>query len=374
MKIAHVLAPAHAGGLERVVHALAIGQQRLGHRVVAVAVVEAWSDEHPFAGPLRRANIDILPVVVPARAYWREWSVLGRVLREVAPDVVHTHGYHTDVIAGALARRAGIATVSTSHGFTRGEWRNRMYERIDRFALRSFDAIAAVSQPLADELTRSGVSADRIDVVPNAWSQVSTPLDRATARRELGVDPDRLTIGWVGRMTHEKGLDIFVDALGQVGDLPMGVCIVGDGPERAPQTARASALAIGDRVRWAGLVREAGRYFLAFDALVLSSRTEGAPMVILEAMSAGVPLVAPAVGGIPHLLTPREALLVPPERPDALAAAIRSVVEDRTAATARARAAAERLARDFSEGPWLGSYDRVYDKARARVSASRRGR
>jgi glycosyltransferase involved in cell wall biosynthesis len=154
----------------------------------------------------------------------------------------------------------------------------------------------------------------------------------------------------------------------------MGVCIMGDGPERATQTARASTLAIGDRVQWAGLVREAGRYFLGLDALVLSSRTEGVPMVILEAMSAGVPLVAPAVGGIPDVLTGREALLVPPERPDALAAAIRSVVEDRAAATARARAASERLARDFAEGPWLGSYDRVYDKACARVSASRRGR
>lgn len=374
MKIAHVLAPAHAGGLERVVHALAIGQQRLGHHVVAVAVVEAWTDEHPFAAPLARANIEIRPIVVPARAYRREWSELGRVLRELAPDVVHTHGYHTDVIAGALARRAGIAAVSTSHGFTRGPWRNRVYESIDRFALRNFDAVAAVSRPLADELTRSGVPADRIDVVPNAWSQVSTPLDRAEARRAMGIDPDRLTIGWVGRMTHEKGLDIFVDALGQVGDLAMGVCIMGDGPERAAQTTRASALSIGDRVHWAGLVREAGRYFLGLDALVLSSRTEGVPMVILEAMSAGVPLVAPAVGGIPDVLTEREALLVPPERPDALAAAIRSVVEDRAAATARARAASERLARDFAEGPWLGNYDRLYDKARARVSASRRGR
>ena len=113
MKIAHVLAPAHAGGLERVVHALAIGQQRIGHQVVAVVVVEAWNDEHPFAAPLARANIEIRPIVVPARAYRREWSEMDRVLRDLAPDVVHTHGYHTDVIGGALARRAGIATVST---------------------------------------------------------------------------------------------------------------------------------------------------------------------------------------------------------------------------------------------------------------------
>jgi glycosyltransferase involved in cell wall biosynthesis len=119
-------------------------------------------------------------------------------------------------------------------------------------------------------------------------------------------------------------------------------------------------------------VREAGRYFPAFDALVLSSRTEGVPMVVLEAMGARVPLVVTAVGGLPDVVSPREALLVPAERPLALAQAIRDVFTGRARAIERAEAAAERLAREFAERPWLESYDRVYHAALAASPRPRR--
>jgi glycosyltransferase involved in cell wall biosynthesis len=372
MKIVHVLAPADAGGLERVVHALAIGQHRLGHRVVAVPIVDEWTSDHPFAGPLARANVEVTPIVVPARAYRRERSELATQFRQVAPDIVHSHGYHSDVLAGGVARSLGVATVATAHGFTRGGWRNRGYELLDRLALRRFDAVVAVSRPLARQLIRSGVAADRVHVVPNAWSDIATPLDRASARRRLELDASEFVVGWVGRMSREKGLDVLVDALSALTDLPIRVCAIGDGPERGPQAIRAASAGVGQCIRWAGLVREAGRYFPAFDALVLSSRTEGVPMVVLEAMGARVPLVVTAVGGLPDVVSPREALLVPAERPLALAQAIRDVFTGRARAIERAEAAAERLAREFAERPWLESYDRVYHAALAASPRPRR--
>lgn len=361
MRIVHMLAPAHAGGLERVVHALAIGQQRMGHQVLAVPIIDAWPADHSFAAPLVRENVEVRPLILPARAYRRERSALASLFRDVVPDVVHSHGYHTDVVGGGVARRAGIATVSTAHGFTRGPWRNRLYEHLDRMALRKFDAVAAVSRPLADELRRSGVLADRLHVVPNAWSRIVTPLDRSTARRELGLGPAQFVVGWVGRMTREKGLDVLVDALGMLTDLPLHACVVGAGPERVPQELRAAG--VGASIHWAGLVREAGRYFPAFDVLALSSRTEGVPMVVLEAMAAGVPLVATAVGGIPDVISSREALLVPAERPDVLAAALRSVFNERAGAAERAAAALARLEREFAEQPWLDRYHDIYRAA-----------
>ena len=374
MKIMHVLAPADAGGLERVVHALAIGQRQRGHAIIAVPVAESWNDDHSFAVPLARAGVEVRPLILPARAYLRERTALAELLRAEGPDVVHSHGYHTDVVLGGVARRAVAATVSTAHGFTRGPWRNRFYEHLDRRALRRFDAVAAVSRPLADELQRSGVPGDRLHVVPNAWSRIATPFDRTSARARLGLDPERFVLGWVGRMTPEKGLDVLVDALPALADLPITVCAIGDGPERITGEARAAASGVGERIRWAGLVREAGRYFQAFDLLVLSSRTEGVPMVVLEAMATGVPLVVTAVGGIPDVVSPREALLVPSERPDALASAIRSAFERRDEAAARALAAQARLDRDFAEGPWLDRYDEIYraaaDSVRLRTSSA----
>ena len=118
MRIVHLLAPADAGGLERVVHALAIGQQRRGHEVVAVPVAESWSSDHTFVAPLARAAVEVRPVVVPGRAYLRERALLATLLRDIRPDIVHSHGYHTDVVGTGVARAAGIATVSTAHGFT----------------------------------------------------------------------------------------------------------------------------------------------------------------------------------------------------------------------------------------------------------------
>jgi glycosyltransferase involved in cell wall biosynthesis len=241
-----------------------------------------------------------------------------------------------------------------------------VYEYINRRALRNFDAVAAVSRPLGDELVRSGVPSERVHVVPNAWSRIGASLHRVTARQQLGLDHDAFIVGWVGRMSHEKGLDVFIDALASLNDVPIWACAIGDGPERSPQQRRAELSGTRERIRWTGLVREAGSYFRAFDALVLSSRTEGVPMVILEAMATQVPLVVTAVGGIPDVLSAREALLVPSERPDLLASAIRYTFQDRAGAVDRAAAAAVRVEREFAEGPWLDQYEAVYAAASSR--------
>ncbi len=368
MKIMHLLAPADAGGLERVVHALAIGQQRAGHEVVAVPVAEHWSNQHSFVAPLARANVTVRPVVLPGRAYLRERAQIASILGELRPDVVHSHGYHTDVIDTGVARGHGIATVSTAHGFTRGSWKNLIYEYLDRRAFGRMDAVAAVSRLLADEIIASGVPSDRVHVVPNAWSRIATPLPRAAARRELGLPDDGLVVGWVGRMSYEKGLDVMIDALGLVADLPITAVLIGDGPERATQEARTDTMRLSSPVRWPGMVREAGRMFNALDLLILSSRTEGVPMVVLEAMAANVPLIATAVGGIPDVVSPREALLVPSQQPTAIAAAIRTVCGDQASAAVRAAAARARLDAQFAEGPWLAHYDRIYGMARDRAA------
>lgn len=374
MRIIHLLAPADAGGLERVVHALAIGQQRQGHSVVAVPVAESWSPGHSFVAPLARAEVAVHPIVVQGRAYLRERTALARLLRDLAPDVVHSHGYHTDVVDMGVVRAAGIATVSTAHGFTRGGLKNLLYEHLDRRALRLMDAVAAVSRLLAEELVRGGVPEELVHVVPNAWSSIVTPLGRTEARRELGVGESEFVVGWVGRMSFEKGLDVMVDALRLLGDRPVTAVLIGDGRERVAQEARTRASALDGRVRWPGMVREAGRYFAAFDALALSSRTEGIPMVVLEAMAARIPLVATAVGGIPDVVTASEALIVPPEQPEALASAIRSLFDDRPAGARRAAAARTRLDARFAEGPWLARYDEVYEVARERAGARRASR
>jgi glycosyltransferase involved in cell wall biosynthesis len=294
------------------------------------------------------------------RGYRRERAALAELCRRLRPSVVHTHGYRPDVLDAGVARRIGIPVVTTVHGFTGGDWKNRVYEWLQCRAFRRFDAVVAVSQPLKVRLARSGVSLERIHVVPNAWRMLAPPLDRATARRALGLDSDAFVVGWVGRLSHEKGADVLLDALGHLRDLPLVAAVVGDGAEQGALVARARRLGLEQRVRWLGAVPDAAARFSAFDLFALSSRTEGSPMVVFEAMAAGVPIVATSVGGVPEMLSAEEAAFVPPEQPGALASAIRAAYQAPAVAAARAGRARLRLCRDFGTEQWCERYDAVY--------------
>jgi len=359
--VVHVIAPGDVGGAERVVHALATGQHRAGHRVRVVAVLANGADRHPFLARLEQASVETIPLPVPPRAYIRERSAIAELCRRLRPDVVHTHGIRVDVVDAAVARRAGMPTVTTVHGFTGGDFKMWVYERLWRRALRGFDAVVAVSRPLARDLERTGVPPGRLHAVPNAWpADDAPPLARAEARDELGVPSCGFHVGCVGRLTEEKGVDVLLAAVAQLGDLPLVVSVVGDGRRRRQLEREAGRLGVSDRVRWVGTRTEAARLFAAFDVFALSSRTEGTPIVLFEAMAARTPIVASAVGGVPDVLSPQEALLVGADDPAALARAIRSVHADPAAAADRARRANERLAREFAPGPWLEQYERIY--------------
>ncbi len=359
MLILHVVAPAEIGGLERVVAMLAPGQARAGHDVHVAAVVDTSCVEPPLLSTLAD-GVTTHAIALPARAYGRERAAVKELCRRLRPDIVHTHGYRPDVVDSGVPRRLGIPTVTTVHGFTGGGFRNRLYERLQRRAYRSFDAVVVVSGPLATQLRRERVPADRIHVIQNAWRETTPPLDRGMARRALGVSAEGFRIGWVGRLGREKGPDVLLDGLVHLTDLPLSVSIVGNGAEQRSLRARAERLGVERIVQWHGLVPDVGRLFAAFDVFVLSSRTEGTPMVLFEAMAAGVPIVAARVGGVPDVVSSSDATLVPPADPVALAKAIRAICRDPGVASGRARRARERLYADFTLPPWIARYDAIY--------------
>jgi glycosyltransferase involved in cell wall biosynthesis len=151
-----------------------------------------------------------------------------------------------------------------------------------------------------------------------------------------------------------------LEALALLGDAPVRLSMVGDAARRNELERRGDALGVGGRTTWHGTVAEAASRFPAFDGFVQSSRTEGTPMVLFEAMAAGVPVVATAVGGVPHVVSPTEAILVPSDDPASLAAAVRDTLRNPAAAHDRARAARQRLEREFALPAWLERYETVY--------------
>jgi glycosyltransferase involved in cell wall biosynthesis len=358
--VLHVLAPAAYGGLERVVAALAAGHAAAGHAVHVAVVLDPKVTRLPFVEARAGRGVTAHELRPPPRAYRQERREIGDLCRRLRPTVVHTHGYRADVVDAPAARRLGIATVTTVHGFTGGGWRNRLYEVLQVRAFRRFDAVVAVSGPLAALLIGRGVPARRVRTVVNAWLPGSPPLERAEARQALGLPVAGRRVGFVGRLTREKGPDVFLRACALVREAPVAFSVVGDGRERAELERLARACGLAERVAWHGAVPDAARLLRAFDVLAISSRTEGTPILAFEAMAAGVPLVAAAVGGVPDVVTADEAVLVPPEEAASLAAALDEALRDSGGARRRAEAARRRLDERFAAPPWLAAYEAIY--------------
>lgn len=362
ISILHVLAPADVGGLETVVLHLTAEQLRRGERVAIAAVVEPGRADQPFVRSAAQAGVPVSPIELPARAYLRERGAIQTLCRQIRPDVLHTHGFRADVLDGPLAHRVGAASVSTVHGFLSSNWRGRVYEWLQERSYRHFDAVVAVSRLIATRLAKSGVPANRVHVLPNAIHLSSEHATRDAARRELNLPAEAFLIGWIGRLSREKGPDVMLKALGEL-DSSVRLSVLGAGREAEALRQLATTLDIDHRVHWHGNVSNASRLISAFDVVALTSRTEGTPMVLLEAMNSQIPVVATSVGGIPDVVSEREANLVPPEDPAAVAEAVRRVRSEPLAATQKAIAAKARLEEHYQVASWADRYDQVYRHA-----------
>lgn len=355
----HVIAPGPVGGAESAVLALVAGLRAQGVDAAVVALADDSSG--PFIERLGVAGVPIEVVPAPGRRYLRDVRGVRAAIRARRANVLHSHGYRGDIIGMLAAHGEGIASVATAHGFTGGGWKNRLNQRLQVAALRRHDAVIAVSEPLAEELARRGVRRDRLTMLRNAWRAPAADLpDRQAARALLGLPSEGQVIGWVGRLAWVKAPDAALEAFAASGLTDATLSFVGDGPDRSALEAAAERLGLGRRVRFHGMVPDAWRVLRGFDALLLSSRSEGTPMILLEAMHAGVPIVSTAVGGVPDLLDGKSARLVPWGEPAALGAAIADALRDPSSAAARARVARARLETDFAPEAWIGRHVELY--------------
>ena len=366
LRVLQIVAPAPFGGLESVVRLLAAGGRQRGLDVrVAAVLTGASADEHPFVRALQQAGIPAEVITIEGRGYRAERAAVASLCQRLTPHVVHTHGFRPDVVDGGIARRADIATVSTVHSFIARSWRGRLYEAIQRRALRRFDAVVSVSRPIYVKLAAAGVPSTRLHCLPNAFRSAGATLARDDARAMLGVPSEGPVIGWVGRLSSEKGPDVMIDAFARVADRRALLVMIGHGSDLSALRDRARQLGVGDRVLWAGLVPAAERLLSALDVFVLSSRTEGTPIALLEAMAAGLPIVATSVGGVPDVLDAQCARLVPTLDVTAIAKAI----DDYLASPAESRrsgdAARSKVASQFALDPWLAAYEEIYRQVAA---------
>ncbi|HEY0971418.1 MAG TPA: glycosyltransferase [Gemmatimonadales bacterium] len=312
----------------------------------------------PYADYLAAAGIThaVLPDQGPL-----DVGVVGRLrelLGEWAPDVIQTHSYRMTFVAAALRAR-GVRTpwVGFFHGATAEDRKVRLYHWLDRRALGRADAVVVMSRAHAEEFARHG---RRVHVVHNAVIPLPRPADAGAL--QLPVAGGAPLLGVVGRLSHEKGVDVFLDACARLAarGVEFEAVVAGDGPERGALLARRDGLGLADRVHFPGVVTDVCSLYERLDLLVIPSRSEGLPNVLLEALSADTPVVSTEVGAVPEVITdPAAGLLVPPGDAEALADAIVAALPLR--ADAAAREARATTVERFSLATRADAMRRIYD-------------
>jgi glycosyltransferase involved in cell wall biosynthesis len=320
------------------------------HSVRIIAPI-AWTDElaarRKGSPPLRKnrqSELDGITVTHPR--YWFtprlmrgwygrffQWSIgpaFRRAVAESAPDVVlASWAYPDGRAAGRLARRAGLPVVIKVHGsdvLHQSAYPTRQRKTAE--ALRAADGVVAVSEDLARHVIELGVDPGRVRVVYNGIDTGLFALGpKGPARANIGIDPAQTALLYVGNLVPVKGVDLLIEACGLLKSdgPPFHLHLIGKGSDRPALEKRSADLGLEQFVTFHGPKphRELPDWFRAADLLVLPSRSEGVPNVLLECAACGTPYVATDVGGVPEVARFGDGSVVPPENPKALADAIR---------------------------------------------------
>jgi glycosyltransferase involved in cell wall biosynthesis len=276
-----------------------------------------------FDGAAHAAGADVIPLLQHSRTDWSCVRALQDIARERGVNLIESHSFKAHVLGWRLRGPLGVPWLAYAHGWTAETLRVRLYNALERQLLRSPDHVCVVAQPIAAAIRGAG-RCEPLSVVPNGLDPTRAIEDgeRAAVRRAYGLRDDEIVAAVVGRLSHEKGIDVLLEAFAIAipAEPRLRLHVAGDGPERARAEATIARLNLGERVSLLGQVRDVRKVYAAADLLVVPSRTEGLPNVVLEALDAGLPVLATQVGAIPELVSDGvTGWLVPPGDVGALA-------------------------------------------------------
>ncbi len=358
VRVLHVITGEHYAGAERVQELLALRLPELGFEAAFACVKPGVFPEVCRA---RQAPVHRFPMRL--RGDLRPAWAIARLVRREGFSLIHTHTVRTAMVgrlAAALARVPMVYHVHspTSRNTTR-VWLNRVGALVERFSLRGAARLITVSESLRRHMLAQGFAPEKITVVPNG-----VPAAGQALRRPPG---EVWRLGTVALFRPRKGLEVLLEALAELKARGRQVELRAVGTFETPEyqaaiLARAERLGVGRLIHWTGFARDVGAELAQMDLFVLPSLFgEGLPMVILEAMAAGLPVAATRVEGVPEAVRHgREGMLAPPGDPQALAGAIDAVISGGAEWAALSEAARRRHAERFSDQAMAAGVAAVY--------------
>lgn len=379
IRILRAIARLNVGGPALHVSYLSQGLEAYGYDTTLVAGELAEGE-----GSMDFAAEDLGVKVVRLPGLSREISLTGDIastrrlideIRRVRPHIVHTHTAKAGTVgrlAAILARDARPPVlVHTFHGHVLrgyfGPVKNRVFLGIERALARRTTRLVAVGPQIRDELVELGVApAEKFSVIRlgiDLEGRVLGAARREEMRAALGIPAERFVVGWIGRMTAIKRVPDILLTVARLVERGVDVCLclVGDGPDRPEAERLAAELGIADRVIFIGYKRDVAPYYAAFDAFFLPSANEGTPVVAIEALAAGRPVVASRVGAVADVVDDGETgFLAAAGDVDGFAAHLEALAREPELRGRLSALGRERVLARYSVGRLVGDVDALY--------------
>jgi glycosyltransferase involved in cell wall biosynthesis len=290
---------------------------------------------------------------------------LLRLVREERFDIVHSHLTYASIWASLVSRFTGVPSIATVHVAPPSAGRDVVRDLLMSFTLSRWSArIVAVSNALREEYRRRRrIASDRIVTLHNGIDTDRFERDRNLCRQaiadDFGVPLHHPLVVTVSVLRRGKGIEVLLEAARRTAGVHY--LILGDGPMRSEWLDLAGQLGVASRVHWGGHCPDIGRYLAGADLMVHPSLADAFPTVLLEAMAAGLPVIASDVGGIPEIVRHDETgLLVAPGDPDQLAWHMTELLSDRDRAMKMGERGRMRVRERFSTAAWIERLGLLY--------------
>lgn len=367
-RVAVVIDSLKVGGAQRLASAFASSASAYNISPVVIAL-------HDESAPIildtiRSAGIQVITFPAPSLFNLRRLRQLIRYFVDQKIDIVQTHLIYANILGSVAAHFAKVPVVATLHStHVTGHWRSRLLKRVEDFFLRRFATrILAVGNTVAVE-HNGRYGGRQVDVIPNGIPKPAEihPQARERLRREIAGDGSGSIIITVGRFARAKGYQDMIEAFNLLRkkDSNPVLLMVGTGNTVQTIQAQIDSLDLNQSVILAGERHDIPQLLASSDVYASSSHREGLPLAVLEAMMAGLPVVATSVGDIPDVVTEETGVIVPPHQPEQLAAALETLLEDSEKRQAMGKAAQRRAMNEYSVDAWMKRHVALYSEVLA---------
>ena len=340
LRIGMLVTSVEFGGLEKVVMGLIDHVNPEAFDIVPLIFTANRKRDNTFISHLEKSEKKYFTISVDSQRIKYMNPIMNlksahSLFRDEQFDLIHTHGYRADIIGYIGARSLHLPILATCHGFIPNDRKLGLYNNVDRFFLKYFDRVIAVSGGIRASLVAAGVREENISVIPNAVGLSSDEKMfsefRRMKRAMMGWGDHHFVLGYVGRLSEEKGIGVLIDVVSVLlnSSIPVRLAIIGEGSQRDILEFMSKKKGIDTSVAFLGFQGDVPSWLPAFDAFVLPSLMEGTPMALLEAMLGGLPVVASRVGGVPDVIKSGEnGILVRPGNARDITEAIRLLFGD----------------------------------------------